>query len=330
MTRPQRAPDGDFTALTAYAHEHLVRLSPPPVRPHPAAQKLESEVRAWAARAGLCAQGGQRALERRRIGHLVAWCMPHAPFAVARLTAHYLAWVFHFDDTIAEHPAHLNAHLEWDLPGLLRSGRTHPDAPSCVHLTSLAAVRAEITSSTADGGREVLAQLADGLRRYLEGCVNEGPWRASGQPPALDAYLRQRTHTSGGHPLYLHRLAPGMPPSGEPLPTCLTALAELAFLLGGLANDLLGHAAEHRQGDPVNAVTVLAHEYGLAMPDAYRATVVLHAAHKHRFDTDHARLRADPALTPPQRHLAEAIGGWVEGSAAAIEPYFHHLLATRR
>lgn len=327
MTSAHLTPDGDFTALAAYAHEHLLRLSPPPARPHPAARELENDVRAWAARTGLCAQGGQRALERRRIGHLVAWCMPHAPLAVARLTTHYLAWVFHFDDTVAEHPDQLDAHLAWDLPGLLHSGRTHPDAPSCVHLASLAAVRTEITNT--DGGQEVLVQLADGLRRYLDGCASEAPWRTSGQSPALDAYLRRRTHTSGGHPLYLHRLAPGMPPPGEPLPTCLTALAELAFLLGGLANDLLGQAAEHRQGDPVNAVTVLAHEYGLALPDAYRATVVLHAAHKHRFDSDHARLQTDPALTPAQRHLAAAIGGWVEGSAAAIEPYFQHLLATR-
>jgi 2-methylisoborneol synthase len=311
------------TALAAYAHRHLLRLSPSAVR-HPAADKLEADVRGWAVGAGLCEDGG-RALERRRVGQLVGCCMPTAPVGVARLAARYLAWVFHFDDTVAEHPDRLAEHLAWDLPDLLLSGRGRPEAPSCVHLTALVAVRADIIGG---GGREVLPQLADGLRRYLQGCASEA-WRASGTPPGLDAYLRERTHTAGGHPLYLHRLAPGMPPPGQALPAPVAGLAELAFLIGGLANDLLGHAVEHRHGDPVNAVSVLAHEYALAPAEAYRATVVLHAGHKHRFDTDRARLQNDPSLTPPQQHLVRAIAGWVDGSAAALEPYFQHLLSTR-
>ncbi|WP_254874076.1 DUF6152 family protein [Streptomyces sp. CAI-155] len=109
----------------------------------------------------------------------------------------------------------------------------------------------------------------------------------------------------------------------------LTGVAELAFLIGGLANDLLGHAAEQQQGDPVNAVTVLAHEYGLPLPEAYRATVVLHAAHQHRFDALCAGLLADTALSGPQHRFVRAVMGWVAGSAAAVEPYWHHLLATR-
>ncbi|WP_444970583.1 terpene synthase family protein [Streptomyces sp. SAI-25] len=129
--------------------------------------------------------------------------------------------------------------------------------------------------------------------------------------------------------MYLHLLAPGMPGGTAPPTASLTGVAELAFLIGGLANDLLGHAAEQQQGDPVNAVTVLAHEYGLPLPEAYRATVVLHAAHQHRFDALCAGLLADTALSGPQHRFVRAVMGWVAGSAAAVEPYWHHLLTTR-
>ncbi|ONI54971.1 MULTISPECIES: terpene synthase family protein [unclassified Streptomyces] len=268
---------------------------------------------------------GDDGLERRRIGRLVGRCMPGAPFGVARLVARHLAWVFHFDDTVAEHADRLAAHRAWDPPAVLRSGRLPAGAPACAHLTSLISLREDIVAS---GGSGLLPLLADGLRRYAESCAREAPWRASGTPPTLAEYLALRVHTSGGHPMNLHLLAPGMPSGRAPLTAPLTGLAELALLIGALANDLLGHAAEQRQGDPVNAVTVLAHEYGLPAPEAYRAAVVLHAGHQHRFDAACAGLLADATLSEAQRRFVHAVMGWVAGSAAAVEPYWHHLLTT--
>ncbi|MGA6171553.1 terpene synthase family protein [Streptomyces sp. NPDC012600] len=338
-------------ALAAYARRHMNRLAPA-AGDHPLAGELEADVRSWAVGRGLSGadpaggcpgddrgdgSGGSGGLERRRIGRLVGRCMPGAPVGVARLTARYLAWVFHFDDTVAEYADRLAAHRKWDPPGILRSGRLPAGAPACAHLTSLVSVHDEVVAA---GGTGLLPLLAEGLRRYAESCAREAPWRETGTPPTLAEYLAQRVHTSGGHPLYLHLLAPGMPsdhapraapPTGTPtapLTAPLTGLAELAFLIGGLANDLLGHAAEQRQGDPVNAVTVLAHEYGLPVPEAYRAAVVLHAGHQHRFGTECAGLLADAALSEAERRFVRAVAGWVAGSAAAVEPYWHHLLAT--
>ncbi|MEV4880245.1 terpene synthase family protein [Streptomyces cyaneofuscatus] len=330
-------------ALAAYSHRHLLRLSPA-AGDHPAAEELEADVRSWATGRGLSAPGDD-GLARRRIGRLVGRCMPGAPVAVARLTARYLAWVFHFDDTVAEHADRLAVHRASDPPGILLSGRLPDGAPACAHLTSLVSVHEAIVAA---GGTALLPLLADGLRRYVENCARETPWRATGTPPTLAEYLAQRVHTSGGHPMYLHLLAPGMPggrdpqtypqtspptapptgPPTAPLTAPLTGLAELAFLIGGLANDLLGHAAEQRRGDPVNAVTVLAHEYGLPVPEAYRAVVVLHAGHQHRFDAACAGLLADATLPAAQRRFVHAVMGWVAGSAAAVEPYWHQLLAT--
>ncbi|SCD49958.1 MULTISPECIES: terpene synthase family protein [unclassified Streptomyces] len=310
-------------ALAAYARRHLLRLAPA-VGDHPMAEELEADVRSWATGHGLSGPGDD-GLERRRIGRLVGRCMPGAPFGVARLVARHLAWVFHFDDTVAEHADRLAAHQAWDPPAVLRSGRLPAGAPACAHFTSLISLREDIVAA---GGTGLLPLLADGLRRYAESCAREAPWRASGTPPTLAEYLAQRVHTSGGHPMYLHLLAPGMPSGHAPLTAPLTGLAELAFLIGALANDLLGHAAEQRQGDPVNAVTVLAHEYGLPAPEAYRAALVLHAGHQHRFDAACAGLLADAALSEAQRRFVHAVMGWVAGSAAAVEPYWHHLLAT--
>ncbi|MEW1755960.1 terpene synthase family protein [Streptomyces cyaneofuscatus] len=310
-------------ALAAYARRHLLRLAPA-VGDHPMAEELEADVRSWATGHGLNGPGDD-GLERRRIGRLVGRCMPGAPFGVARLVARHLAWVFHFDDTVAEHADRLAAHRAWDPPAVLRSGRLPAGAPACAHLTSLISLREDIVAA---GGTGLLPLLADGLRRYAESCTREAPWRASGTPPTLAEYLALRVHTSGGHPMYLHLLAPGMPSGRAPLTAPLTGLAELAFLIGALANDLLGHAAEQRQGDPVNAVTVLAHEYGLPAPEAYRAAVVLHAGHQHRFDAACAGLLADATLSEAQRRFVHAVMGWVAGSAAAVEPYWHHLLTT--
>ncbi|MGW7294536.1 terpene synthase family protein [Streptomyces xiamenensis] len=315
----------DTPGLADYAHAHLGRLFGP-ARPHPDAAALETDVRQWAVHVGLYREGDVGQLDRRRIGHLVGHCMPDASLPVARLTARYLAWVFVFDDIVAEDAPRLREHLALDLPGLLRDGTPVPVPAPSVLPGVLAAVRREIVEC---GGTALLPTLATALRQYLQACAREAPWREQGHPPSLGDYLHDRTHTAGGHPLYLQRLIPGMPGPAENLPPALTGLAELAFLLGGLANDLLGHAAEQESGDPVNVVTVLAHEYALTPAEAYRTAVVLHAGHKHRFDTDCAALAADPRLNPSQRRFTDAVAGWVLGSAAAIEPYWHHA-RTRR
>ena len=313
---------GTVRELSVQAFRHMLRYTPPGA-PHPAADEVENHLAAWSVAVGLCEPGQMQALARRRIGHLVGWCMPDAPVAVVGLAAQYLAWVFIFDDTVAENQEELRRHAITDLPAVLATGILPPGQPGSL-VTALASVHQHVMGG---GGAALLPHLAQGLRQYLASCAREGPWRAGGTPPTLAAYLDDRTHTSGGHPLYLHLLAPGMPPLGEPLPSSVTALAELAFLVGALANDLLGFAAEARQGDPVNVITVLAHEFTYTTTDAYRAANVLHAAHKHRFDTEHARLFDDPSLTEPQRAFVRAIGGWVAGSAAAIEPYLHHLVS---
>jgi 2-methylisoborneol synthase len=312
--------------LTAHGRDHLVRLIPFPEAPHPAAAEVEDGVRGWVLHAGLYRPDQEHQLARRKVGHLASGCMPDAPVSVVHLTSRYLAWLYAFDDTVAEDAERLPAYLALDLPGLLEHGGVRPGTRADGLTTALAALRRDIV---AGGGGPLLPQLARGLRQYLEACEREGPWRATGQPPSLGAYLRDRTHTSGGHPLYLHRLAPGMPALTDPLPSAVVGLAELAFLIGGLANDLIGYSDEHRAGDPVNAVTVIAHEYRLAPPEAYRATVILHAAHAHRFETEHARLAADPCLTGPQQRFVGAVRGWVAGTTAAVEPYWQHMLAAR-
>ncbi|MFD0274138.1 hypothetical protein ACFVHB_09545 [Kitasatospora sp. NPDC127111] len=308
--------------LSVRAFQHLLRLTPPGAC-HPAADELEDRLTAWAVATGLCEPDRTQALARRRIGRLAGWCMPDAPVAVVRVTARYLAWVFVFDDSVAEDEERLRQQAVMDLPRVLETGAL-PPGPCGPLVPALASVRQDIVDA---GGAALLPQLSQGLRQYLASCAKEGPWRATGTPPTLAEYLDDRTHTSGGHPLYLHLLAPGMPPLDEPLPSALIGLAEQAFLIGALANDLVGFAVESRHGDPVNVITVLAQEFGLGLPEAHRAAGVLHAAQKHRFDTDLARLLGDPDLSGPQRTFARAVDGWVAGSAAAIEPYLHHLMS---
>ncbi|MEU3622962.1 hypothetical protein BS329_20395 [Amycolatopsis coloradensis] len=310
--------------LARFAHTHIQRLAPPSTRRHPDSDSIETELRHWATTVDLYAGEDIQQLTRRQVGLIVGCCMPDVPTPIARVTAHYLAWVFAFDDTVAEHEPLLAIHQAMDLPGLLRDGATHDRSAAQGLAGVLVSVRDEIVDI---GGMALLPQLAGQLGRYLDACAGEAPWRRTGRPPALAAYLHDRTATSGGHPLLLHRLMPGMPPPGAPLPAGLDSLADQAFLIGGLANDLLGFAHEQRQGDPVNVVTVLAGEYALPLPEAYRAAVILHAAHTHRFAADLVRTSGDPALAESHRALAAAIGGWVEGSAAAIEPYWQHLLA---
>ncbi|MCX5205569.1 terpene synthase family protein [Streptomyces sp. NBC_00237] len=306
--------------LADYAHTHLLRLFAP-ARPHPDAAVLEADVRGWVTATGLHRLVAEERLTTWQVGHLIGFCMPGAPLPVARLTARYLMWEFVFDDAVAEQDLLLRQYQSYDLPRLLGAGDRPPAVADDPLLDALARLRGEIMEA---GGELLLPVLADGLRHYLAASARQSPWRSSEQPPCLGDYLRDRTSTAGGHPLYLQRLAPGMPAPGESLPPALTALAELAFLLGGLANDLLGYAIEQANGDPVNVVTVLAHEYALTRAEAYRAAVILHAGHKHRFDANAAALAADGRLTRQHHHFAEAVAGWVHGSAAAVEPYWQH------
>jgi 2-methylisoborneol synthase len=185
-------------------------------------------------------------------------------------------------------------------------------------LTALAGIRNEIVALD---GAALLPELADDLDRYLTACLREAPWRTKGQVPALTAYLWDRAATSGGHPLLLHRLQSAMPPLDRPLSPDVSSLVDLAFLIGGLTNDIVGFPFEQECGDPVNVVTVLAHENDITPAKALDAAVELHAAHKHWFDTESARILADPGADPTLRFFTRAVTGWVAGTSAAMAGY---------
>ncbi|WP_157431447.1 terpene synthase family protein [Actinomadura hibisca] len=298
----------------AFVLDHLASLFPP-ARRHPRTADIEADVHAWAAAHALDSSGTTGGgLARRGVGHIVGSCMSEASLPIATLTARYLAWVFVFDDQVAENARLLGTYRSRAPENVLRGG---PAPEDDALLTALADLREQIIGC---GGAWLLPELSDHLAAYLAACAREAPWRADGQVPPLTDYLHDRIATSGGHALHLHRL--DFPRNLGGLPPHLLELADLAHLIGGLVNDLIGWDHDQRHHDPVNLVTVLAHHYGLPVPAAHRAAVVLLAAHKHRFDALHDRLRTAATWCDP--HLLAAIAGWVDGCAAAITAYRRH------
>ncbi len=247
--------------------------------------------------------------------------MPDAPYEVITLAARYVGWLFVFDHQAVENAALSEVYRALDPAGVLEHGRARGSEPGGRHfLDTLLDLRRQIIER---GGAVLLPELADGLAGYLDACAREGPWRVEGRVPALADYLRDRAATGGCHVLYLHRLAflPVTAGAGhERLPSELVDLAEQAFLIGGLANDLISWRFENDHADPVNLVTVLAHHYRLDTAEAFRAAVVVHAAIKDQFDLRCARLAAAPGRCDPG--MVTAISGWVNGCAAAAETYW--------
>jgi hypothetical protein len=285
------------------------RLHHAPVTSHACGDAAETATRAWALRFGLVDGDGAR-LARIRCGSFAAHTYPRASAELVELGANLIAWLFLFDDRYGE--GHELAEMVEQFErceAVLRDGET-ADEP---FPRALADLRARCVRLGA--GPEWLSQFGESLGRYFHGCVLEYPYRTQRRPPTRATYRQLRCWSIGAYPVFdLIELSEG--PASRPARFRLGELRYLGALLCAWVNDIHSHRKEQHDGDPLNLVTVLHKDGGLALEAAYHAAVDHYLADLDRFRAARDALLEAPEVTDVDRAVARGLSDWVHGNNA--------------
>ncbi|UGQ10879.1 terpene synthase family protein [Yinghuangia sp. ASG 101] len=268
-------PRGDIASLIAAATAHADSRCPRAAT-HPDTASVAAEARAWARGGGLhpAEPGGPVDLVNPVLP--VAEAMRDAPTHALRITGFFATWLAAF----AEH----GTRTGWDpaygasLAGILGGARTTPDA---LHFT-LADLADRITAA---GGAALLPELAGALTRHTAAARREHDWVTRDVTPTLTEFLDNRVDRTAVPMLIVpQRLDPALGRPDAPTAPGVPQLAELAGLLTGVDEDLIGFRAAVATGARMTLVPVLMREYGHSVPAAFQSATVLFGAWKTQLD----------------------------------------------
>lgn len=298
-------PRGDIDSLVAEAVTHLDARCPR-VAPHPDAETVAIEARVWAHRTGLhaAAEGGE--VDRTRPVGPVAEVMRDAPIGVLRIAGLYATWIAALADR-ADTAGWDNGYCA-SLVSILRDGRT--SGADALHF-ALSDIHERVT---AVGGADLLPELAQALERHTAAACREQAWLSAETPPGLAEFLDNRVDRTVLPMLtVLHRLDPAVGGSGGGGPAAegVPPLNELAGLLIGVDEDLIGYRHAVETGRRLTLVPVLMREYGHSVPTAFQSATVLFGAWRTQLDHGVRELRRLPDVAPTTLRQAEAAADWV-------------------
>ena len=250
-----------------------------------------------------------------RCGSCAAHTYPEASAEVTEIGAKLITWLFLFDDAYGEGTGALDARELMETfasyETLLRTGRL-PNDPTPFH-HALADLRKDCAVRATP---EWLERFATSMSRYFGGCLLEFPLRRSDEVPSVAQYRRLRGWAIGIQPvLNLVELANDeiLSPK-EASREDLVAMRELTALLCAWVNDVYSYGKEKRDGDPLNLVSVLAHEHGLTEPEAYEHAADLFNADLRAFEELRAEFERD--APPHLQRYVQGLSNWIHGNFA--------------
>ncbi|WP_436776694.1 terpene synthase family protein [Yinghuangia sp. YIM S09857] len=302
-------PRGDVESLVAEAMAH-VGARCPRVAPHPAAETVAVEARAWAQRTGLHAAADGGEVDRTRPVAPVAEVMRDAPVGVLRIGALFATWLAVLADRAET--AGWDADYSASLVSVLEDGCT--TGADALHF-ALTDIHERIVAAD---GAALLPELADALARHTAAACREQQWLSADTPPGLAEFLDNRADRTTVPTLtVLHRLDPALGGPGGPggpggrEAEGVPPLGELAALLNGVDEDLAGYPHAVETGRRLSLVAVLMREYGHSVPTAFQSATVLFGAWRTQLDHGVRELIRNPGVAPSAMRQAEAAADWV-------------------
>ncbi|HSA50165.1 MAG TPA: terpene synthase family protein [Yinghuangia sp.] len=298
-------PRGDIESLVFEAVAHADARCPRAAS-HPDTDSVAAEARAWAERGGL--RPAARGLPVDRVNPVapVGEAMREAPADALRIVGFFATWLA----ALAEH----GERTGWDvgygesladvLGGAADSGRAGTDV---LH-RALAELVDRVTEA---GGCALLPELADALARHTAAAHREHDWLARDVTPTLTEFLDNRVdRTSVPLLTVLHRLDPALGALDGPAAPGVPQLTEIAGLLTGVDEDLIGFRHAVATGTRVTLVPVLMREYGHSVPAAFQSATVLFGAWKTQLDHGVGAFEQEAGDPAPLRQ-ARALVDWV-------------------
>lgn len=274
---------------------------------------LEAHVQRWALDTRLVDDESLASLAKIRCGSFAAHTYGDAPREVVELGACLIAWLYLFDDQVAEghgleSVTALRARFV-DYVFLLHL-RVLPRDLSPFHAALL-----DLMHRASDLGatHEWRARFAASMSDYFDGCARELPYRMRGEPPSIADYVSIRSSSVGAYPVFdLIELGAGLTLSDAEART-LRPARQLAAQLCAWVNDIYSYPKERADGEPLNIVKVIEHERGCGPEDALDEVVQWYNRDVERLER---MVAGDPVATACERTRAylDGLRRWVHGN----------------
>lgn len=280
---------------------------PSSVSPH--AEAVQRESVAWAQAFGIAgAPAAVAALERSRVGWLVARSVPSGALAELRLAADWTTFFCLLDDRVEGLRPMAAAELLTQLSrgfGVAQRGGVDPFADALGDLRSRMQARCD------DAWLEHFTKLVDEL---FTAFILEAIHRASDRCPDLKTYRAMREVTVGLHPEFaLAELCCGVVLTPEerahPIVARLTAAAARSV---GWANDLFTCVREIGAGEVHNLVVVLVTHHDLTPAQAAVRAAELHDEEVRQVEQLAAEL-GSAGLRDEVRRYVDCVTSWIRG-----------------
>ncbi|MET8446006.1 hypothetical protein [Streptomyces sp. NPDC005209] len=254
---------------------------PLPSAIHPSWQRIHEDAVDWMMRMRLYRSPAQLSRNASSgAGELASRVAADADEEPIRLYAHFLIWLFSFDDewcsegrygASPEELAVLAARLlrVAETPG---PERMFGDEPWTTALRDIRSRLACVASDTQ------IARWAHAMRMYLFGQVWEAGLRAKGLVPDLNDYMAMRIHSGGLGPcaalldvLHGQEATPAELHRPE-----VKALTEMMSIMVGVDNDIISqHKESRRSTQPLRLLNVLTHHHQLTQDEAVEEVIAL-------------------------------------------------------
>ncbi len=275
---------------------------------HPDSARLDAAFSEWGARSGLFANATAEELADTRMGHLLYSAAPETSLPVFWPMGIFGMWVIALDDYVIESGLPLNE-LKRACNDVIHSGT------SSLPLTPGSRCFQELRRDViALGGRELLPQIADEVQRLFVVNEKEQRYIADDTLPSLTEYLRMRAVSMAFHGmLQVQRCEDGLLPPHRHLCERLSWLADLANLVSGLNNDILGYRRDIYVSYPMNIIPVLSLQFRVDLATAYLMSLDLIELLKHFFDVLVEDVVTDPGPYPEAAAQARAFAYWPDG-----------------
>ncbi|MEU9190859.1 hypothetical protein AB0D14_41465 [Streptomyces sp. NPDC048484] len=302
--------------LMTWFRAHLERLHGL-ARTHPHSEDIATQTRQWVAEFHI-ADGKTGGYQLDQSMLVPCYVMPSAPTDVVGTLARYYTWLAAVNDELIYTDSSIDIFIE-TVKKILHDGAPLDDDADRLIL-AMASIRDSILQLDAS----LILKFTDGVMGTLRAWRRRQQWVRSGDLPSLAEYLDYRAFCLAiDEASLLQRLQPDLLEPHKPYTYGLARISKSAGLLTSLVNDLISYPMEIRRGEEFTLFRVLAQEYGISHEQTFPSALALVSAVHHELNALVSALRADANVNATERHQADALVAWVDGT------YRWHLAGTR-
>ncbi|MDR6406380.1 MULTISPECIES: terpene synthase family protein [Chryseobacterium] len=248
---------------------------PFPVKISPHGPALEKIVDTWIDEYTCFTPSFNKQMKAIKVGHVIATYFPNATFDQGLIIAQWIIWAFIIDDYYSYGPLEELPKATQRILEILQGGDPQPQDNDIVRRTAVVRDALLPHVSPAWMKREI-----EGHKYWFEGMLMEAEYCRSGGSkfPLLKDYMDIRVHALAGYEtVNLADIITGFMPPEEILQNpVLVRLRYLFSRITALCNDVFSVKKDLKNGDTMNIVLVIQHEWNCTLEEAKAEAINMH------------------------------------------------------